>query len=139
MPSSEGPYRVGQEVEVSYRARVEEVGTGHLDGFVRLGTAAGTTGWVRPSREEFTVTVVREPLPEKPGLYRMKADDPKQAHMGLWHSDGYEFHYLNTQNNWVDIGYGTPSMNDGLKLEGPLVLPTELGDPLSPGEKGMKR
>lgn len=136
MASSEGPYRVGQEVEISYRARVAEVIPGRTDGMPpllrleALGSGDYSSppgGWLSPTKVD--VKVVREAMPSEPGLYRLKSSDPTQAHMGEWHTDGYEFHYLNTEGNWSDIGWGFPSGSDAEKLEGPLVLPENLGTP----------
>lgn len=142
MPS-EGPYRVGQEVEVTYRARVVEVGTGSDAGdthsqCIRLENERGKTGWIVPSHEAITVTVVSEPLPTEPGIYRMADPTAARDYVGPYHTGGYRFHYLNSDGNWADIGWGSPGRSDGMNLEGPLVLPAELGDPLSSGEKGKR-
>lgn len=57
------------------------------------------------------------------GLYRLKDSDKKypdpkhEESKGEWHTDGYEFHYLNTAGNWCDIGWGDPFDWDMDKLE----------------------
>lgn len=112
-------YRVGQEVEVSYRARVAEVVPGGAaDGsgapLLRLeavqsgdySTPPG--GWLSPAR--VNVKVVQEALPATPGLYaKAVTSDPEDE----WDPDGFEFYYLNNRGNWCDVGWGAPSLNDG--------------------------
>lgn len=51
-------------------------------------------------------------LPTEPGLYR--TPDRSQDHMDEWHTDGWEFHYLNNAGNWSDIGWGAPSPGQAL-------------------------
>lgn len=56
-----------------------------------------------------------------PGLYRLNVTTKRfptnQDHMGYYHTDDYEFHYLNSNGNWVDIGWGDPFTWDVDKLE----------------------
>jgi hypothetical protein len=127
MPQSEGPYAVGQEVEVSYRARVAEVVAGRDEGvppLLRLEAlqshdySSPPGGWLSPAK--VSVKVIAEALPTTPGMYYMQSDDPRQEHMGAHHTDGHEFHYLNHQGNWVDVGWGQPHHTDAPKLKGPL-------------------
>lgn len=119
-------YRRGQEVEVSYRARVVETIAGSPDGTapaLRLEPIdrshhSPPGGWVDPSI--VNVKVLRQPLPTAPGIYWKVADD--QKHMGDYHTDGREYHYLNSVGLWVDIGWGGPhESEDGSKYHGPLV------------------
>lgn len=113
---SEGPYRVGQEVEVTYGARVAEVYAGG-DGVpvLRLepldhSHASPPGGWVNP--QIVNVKVVQETLPTAPGMY-WAADGPaSQAHMGNDHTDGKRFFYRNASSQWVDVGFGAPHPHD---------------------------
>lgn len=108
-------FRVGQEVQVTYRARVAEVGSEHPDRegrIIRLETNAIPTGWVDPRQEGLTVAIVTEPLPTIPGMYYEPISE--QEHMGKYHTDGKEFHYLNSDGNWCDVGWGTPSGDERL-------------------------
>lgn len=74
-------------------------------------------GWVDP--EEVGLEVIKQALPTTPGMYWRGVTDPEgQAHMGKWHTDGREFHYLNAGGLWVDVGWGQPSPGD--TLNGPL-------------------
>ena len=124
MTAESGTFRVGQEVEVTSRARVAEVSTGsagHAPPILRLEPLDGSYnsppgGWVDP--QAVTVSVTREPLPSKPGIYW--CNDTDQSSMTQWHTDGRQFHYLNTEGNWVDVGWGQPTVND-MPLNGPLV------------------
>lgn len=106
-------YRVGQEVEVTYRARVAEVVTGNpLPGSTLLRLEAVESGnyatppggWVSPVA--VNVTVVKEVLPTQQGMYALvvgrKQDDE-------YDTDGFEFYYLNAQGNWCDVGWGQPT------------------------------
>lgn len=125
---SEGPFRVGQEVEVTFRARVAEVGTGRFDqgrSIIRLEGEEVPAGWLSPEDVK-SIRIVSSPMPTAPGLYRVIAADAKQANMGEFHTDGYEFHYLNTQGQWSDIGWGFPSSSDAARLEGPSLFPSPL-------------
>ena len=108
-------YRVGQEVLVSYYARVAEVGAGHpqREGrVIRLETTAIPTGWIDPASEGLTVTIVSSPLPTEPGMYWQMDASGKQGEMGDHHTDGKEFHYLNGQGVWVDVGFGFPTNDE---------------------------
>lgn len=123
--SAESPtFRVGQEVQVSYRARVAEViaRSAVADGgpALRLEPVDGTHhsppgGWVDPT--QVIVEVTADALPDKPGIYW--ANDEDQHAMDRWHTDGKQFHYLNTSGQWCDVGWGQP--NPGMVLNGPLV------------------
>lgn len=107
-------FRVGQEVIVSYHARVAEVGSQHpyREGrIIRLETNAIPTGWIDPSQEGLSVTVISNPLPTVPGMYCTQEGVP-QSHMGDRHTDGKEFFYLNGDGNWCDVGWGVPSGDD---------------------------
>jgi hypothetical protein len=110
-------FRVGQEVCVSYYARVAEVGAEHphREGrVIRLETNAIPTGWIDPSQEGLTVTVVSQPLPTVPGMYYEHEEGEGQRHMGEYHTDGKRFYYLNARGNWCDVGWGAPSGDEQL-------------------------
>lgn len=113
-------YRVGQEVEVTYRARVAEVdpGIGRPRAGVRLRLeplAPAVTGWVEPeSFGGFSIKVVQEPLPTEPGMY---AKVVRRDEKNEWDTDGFEFFYLNRHGKWCDVGWGQPPSSDG-----PLLL-----------------
>lgn len=47
------------------------------------------------------------------GMYRMGVDQNSDER---WHTDGWEFHYLNSDGDWCDIGFGMPSHDDLTKL-----------------------
>jgi hypothetical protein len=108
-------YRVGQEVEVTYRARVAEVdaGIGRPRSGVRLrleALAPAVTGWVEPEAfGGFSIKVITPPLPTQQGMYARvvgrESDDE-------YDTDGFEFYYLNAQGNWCDVGWGQPSSTD---------------------------
>jgi hypothetical protein len=125
MPQSEGPYRVGQTVEVSYAARVAEVvsgiaGRGTLLRLEALGSqdySSPPGGWLAP--EKVNVRIVAEPLPTDPGMYLCSVGLAAQDGMGNYHADGCEFYYLTSEQRWVDIGWGQP--DDSMVLKGPLV------------------
>jgi len=108
-------FRVGQEVLVSYRARVVEVGSVHppREGrVIRLETNAIPTGWVDPAQEGLTIAIVSNPLPTIPGMYYEFVGG--QDHMHERHTDGKEFFYLNSEGNWCDVGWGSPSGDETL-------------------------
>lgn len=123
-------FRVGQEVEVSYRARVVEVHTGsagegqpilRLEALDSHDYASPPGGWVAP--DKVTVVVVKEPFPTEPGLYAVQFEETAEEHerhsrdTGRYYgSDGWEFFYLNTEGNWVDIGFGDPSESQAALL-----------------------
>jgi hypothetical protein len=113
-------YRVGQEVEVTYRARVAEVGTRGVDGVVdllRLESDVSAVGWVDP--HIIGVEVIRGSLPIEPGVYRKQGPVPKNfedAH----HTDSWEFYYLNCDGFWSDLGWGEPTPGDALVALHPL-------------------
>jgi hypothetical protein len=114
-------YRVGQEVEVTYRARVAEVdaGIGRPRSGVRVRlepVASVVTGWVDPEAKALTIKVLREPLPDEPGMYRMLMARGNQENMGTHHIDGYEFYYLNSDGNWCDVGWGQPAESMSARL-----------------------
>ena len=112
MSAESSTFRVGQEVCVTYYARVAEVGAEHTHRagrVIRLETSAIPTGWIDPSQEGLTVTIVSEPLPVEPGMYWQADASGRQSTMGEYHTDGKEFHYLNGQGKWVDVGWGDPS------------------------------
>lgn len=112
MPDGKGPYRAGQRVRVTYEARVAEVSAGdsatNTPILLRLETEVGTTGWVNPDKEFLSVTILSQPLPTEPGLYGFQGDASWNDQSGGYHTDGWQFYYLNTQKNWVDIGWGAP-------------------------------
>lgn len=118
-------FRVGQEVEVTYRARVDSVHTGETGGkTLRLvrpdGSAPPPWGWI--ATQFVTIEVRGSGLPTQSGLYRRPLPAEEQTEDD-YHSDGWEFHYLNSSGNWVDIGWGQPRKSEAEELEGPL-LPT---------------
>jgi hypothetical protein len=49
-------------------------------------------------------------LPTEPGVYSLPATN--QAHLGNWHTDGIELHYLNADGNWSDVGWGNVRENE---------------------------
>lgn len=111
-------YRVGQEVEVTYRARVAEVdaGIGRPRAGVRVRlepVASVVTGWVDPEAKALTIKVMQEPLPSEPGMYAKTVLTPADD---AWNVDGFEFYYLNSHGNWCDMGWGQPSPDDGGRL-----------------------
>jgi len=108
-------FRVGQEVQVTYRARVVEVGSVHppREGrVIRLETNAIPTGWVDPAQDGLTIAIVSQPLPTMPGMYYEFVGG--QDHMHERHTDGKEFFYLNAEGNWCDVGWGSPSGDETL-------------------------
>jgi hypothetical protein len=122
-------FRVGQEVEVTVRARVAQVFPGPAGGseaMVRLEVEEPNPplGWVDPNR--VTVAVIRQPLPTEPGLYAIqKVQDASVlvSHDALWETDGYEFYYLNQHGRWCDIGWGDPGTDVGALLVRWMPLP----------------
>lgn len=120
-------FRVGQEVEVTYRARVAEVdaGIGRPRAGVRLrleALAPAVTGWVEPSSfGGFSIKVVSEaPLPTEPGMYAkavVREPRPAESEDDFWETDGLEFFYLNEHGNWCDVGWGSPAKDDGADLQ----------------------
>jgi len=52
-------------------------------------------------------------LPTRSGPY-FALSKPPHGPAGAWTTDGYDFHYLNEAGNWVDIGFGQPSLGDRL-------------------------
>lgn len=117
-------FRVGQEVRVTYTARVAEVGGphAHREGrIIRLETSAIPTGWVDPTQEGLDIDVINEPLPTEPGMYSTPVEAMQSDVFGPHHTDGQEFYYLNTDGEWVDIGFGIAS--SGLRLTRMVELP----------------
>lgn len=114
--SERGPYRVGQEVRVTYTARVAEVGEvhSHREGrVIRLESAAIPTGWIDPDQEGLDVEVIGNPLPTEPGMYWSQVKDgDSQGYMGNAHTDGKRFYYRNASLEWVDVGFGAPHPDD---------------------------
>ena len=112
---SEVTYRVGQELQITFVARVAEVGALHdqQEGrIVRLETNANPTGWINPDDEALTIEVLTPPLPIDPGMYWQADAVGRQGTLGEQHTDGKEFHYLNGQGVWVDLGFGTPDADE---------------------------
>ena len=108
-------FRVGQEVRVVHFARVAEIGLDYNprgQGVIRLETNTAPTGWVDPAQDGLTIDIISEPLPIEPGLYWQADASGRQGTMGDHHTDGKEFHYLNGQGVWVDLGFGAPPSAD---------------------------
>lgn len=126
-------YRVGQEVEVTVRARVAQVFPGPAGGseaMVRLEVEEPNPplGWIDPNR--VTVTVVRDSLPTEPGLYAYATQESDEEKVRLskdagayYGQDGWKFFYLNEAGNWADIGWGDPSPSEAALLVRWMPLP----------------
>lgn len=117
MSAESRTFQVGQEVRVSYTARVAEVGGTHphREGrIIRLETDAIPTGWVDPEQEGLSIEVTGVPLPDQPGLYARYVG--RGGPNDLWTTDGQEFYYLNDHGNWCDLGWGGPSPDIGIQL-----------------------
>lgn len=111
MTGESGTFRVGQTVRVTYTARVAEVGGTNPHGasrIIRLETDAIPTGWVDPSQEGLDISVIHTPMPTEPGVYWTLNNKMSKKEYGEYHTDGIEFHYLNTDGLWSDIGWGQP-------------------------------
>ncbi len=80
-------------------------------------TIATRDGRTYSSREWHVGVLVKyEPpkMPDTPGIYVLAGE--KQEHMADWHTDGFALHFLNTENHWVDVGWGNASEADAGKL-----------------------
>lgn len=124
MTTESRTFQVGQEVRVSYTARVAEVGSTHphREGrLVRLETSAIPTGWVDPEQEGLSIEVTSVPLPTQPGLYA--TFNPAKDDQGQWTFDGYQFYYLNSHASWCDVGWGQPDPTDAALLVRWMPLP----------------
>lgn len=123
MAEGEGRFRVGQEIEVTFRARVDTIGsisTGGMDPHLLVSASLfGNNGdegktWIDPDEAQ-TLRVVRQVLPTKSGMYTKHTggipfDDE-------FHTDGKEFYYLNSLGKWCDVGWGMPVDGDADLLE----------------------
>ena len=126
MSAGQGPFRVGQEVTVTIKGQIKKVVGGNTTQILVEGKGDEPhLSWISPYRPHVNVQVTGEPLPTEPGMYRTDKQEPAEG-VGIpvrvpYHTDGWEFFYLNTDGDWVDVGWGSPSPSDGRLV--PMVTP----------------